>query len=60
MAKNLAFSAQTCSCGADLSSKKAPVAGMKANVPMGYCPECGIAQPLAKLEAKPEAETANP
>jgi len=44
--KKLAFSAPECDCGSNLADKKASIAGMKGNIPMGYCPGCGKAQPL--------------
>jgi len=59
MAKKLAFSPPQCECGCDLIGKKADVAGMKGNIPMGYCPDCGKAHPLVSSvvrEPEPEPE----
>ncbi len=40
-------------CGESLAGAVAPVAGMKGNVAMGYCPKCGAANPLAEPEVEP-------
>ena len=38
-------------CGESLT---APVAGMKGNIPMGYCPKCGAPHPLDVPAEPPE------
>jgi len=56
------FRPKTCNgCGKSLDRAKAPIAGWKGNIPMGYC-KCGIASPLDEPtktgeETEPEEET---
>jgi len=41
-------------CGKSLARAKSPVTGMKANVPLGYCPKCGASNPLTDVEPTDE------
>jgi len=50
--KKLPFVPDQCDCGFDLSGQKVEVAGLKGDIPMGYCPECHKAYPLKKPEPK--------
>jgi len=48
------FRPETCTgCGKSLARAKAPIAGWKGNIPMGYC-KCGTASPLDMGEAVTE------
>jgi len=47
------FTGEKCGCGQNLSGKKVELEGMKGPIPMGRCPDCGTAHPLAEIEPEP-------
>jgi len=54
MGKEYRFYVEKCrGCGLKLSGKQVKVGGWKGDVPMGYCPKCGIAYALVEIESKP-------
>ena len=54
MGKEYRFYVEKCrGCGLKLSGKRVEVGGWKGDVPMGYCPKCGIAYTLVEIESKP-------
>jgi len=54
MEKEYQFAVTRCTrCGQQLSGKHVEVGEWKGDVPMGYCPECGIAYPLVEIESEP-------
>ena len=61
------FLSSDCSgCGKSLAKAKAELAGMKGEmadgqgIPMGYCPKCGVANPLTSASAPEPPEPPEP